>query len=154
MKKSKLNPDIVFMQKALRQAQKAFLHDEVPIGALIVDAQGFIIGRGYNQVEKRKQQRAHAEVLAITQASKKINDWRLDGCTLYVTLEPCMMCMGLIRLSRISRVVYGSESKLFGYQLDKKDQHSLYKRKIDIEKGLLAQESAGILKQFFKQKRK
>lgn len=154
MKKLNLDSDYIFMNLALKQAQKAFEHDEVPIGALVVGAKGNVLGKGYNQIEKKRQQAAHAEVIAICKANKKINDWRLDNCTLYVTLEPCMMCMGLIRLSRISRVVYGTESKLFGYQLDKKGQYSLYKKDIIIKKGILAEVSAQILKNFFKQKRK
>ncbi|MEX0940500.1 MAG: nucleoside deaminase [Candidatus Babeliales bacterium] len=146
--------DYYFMNQALIQAQKAFKEDEVPVGAIVVDIEGKIIGRGYNQVEKKHQQLAHAEVNAIAQACKKRGDWRLDGCWLYVTLEPCMMCMGLIRLSRLQGVVFGTKSKLFGYQLDKEGQISLYNKDIEIKEGILAQEAADILKQFFKQKRK
>jgi tRNA(adenine34) deaminase len=145
--------DLFFMEIAFKQAQKAFANDEVPIGALVVDGKGNILGKGYNQVEKKKQQAAHAEIIAISRANKKKNDWRLDDCTLYVTLEPCIMCMGLIRLSRISCVVYAADSKLFGYQLDNKGQYSLYKKDIEIKKGILAEASAEILKKFFKQKR-
>ncbi|MGE0206773.1 MAG: nucleoside deaminase [Candidatus Babeliales bacterium] len=142
------------MRRALKLAQKAFERKEVPVGALVVGPDGTIIGRGYNKVEKYHQQSYHAEVIALNQAGKKLGDWRLNGCTLYVTLEPCKMCMGLIQLSRISRVVYGARSKLFGYQLDKEGQSSLYKKDIDVQEGLLAEQSAYLLKNFFKQKRK
>lgn len=147
--------DQFYMKKALQLAKKAFAADEVPIGALVVDVQGNILGRGYNQVEKKQQQIAHAEVIAITKASKQLNSWRLDNCWLYVTLEPCRMCMGLIRLSRLQGVIYAADSPLFGYSLDKEGIVPVYKENIiKIMKGICAQESADLLKQFFKQKRK
>jgi tRNA(adenine34) deaminase len=92
--------------------------------------------------------------LAINKACKKLNDWRLNGCTIYITLEPCMMCMGLIYLSRIETVVFGAYSHLFGYQLDKQGQISIYNKNIAIKEGILAEQSAELLKEFFKQKRK
>ncbi|OQA35764.1 MAG: tRNA-specific adenosine deaminase [Candidatus Dependentiae bacterium ADurb.Bin331] len=142
------------MKKALLLAKRAFRADEVPVGALVVDSSNKVIGRGYNQVEKRKSQRAHAEQLAIEQACKKIGDWRLEGCTLYVTLEPCTMCMGLIKLSRIERVVFGAASPLFGYQLDKNRKSQLYKKGvIKIRKGVGKATAAALLKDFFKNKR-
>lgn len=142
------------MQHALKQAQKAFSKNEVPIGAVVVGPDGTIVARGYNQVEKKHLQIAHAEVIAISRASKKICDWRLNNFALYVTLEPCTMCMGLIRLSRLSRIVFGAQSKLFGYQLDKEGQLPLYKKDIEIKQGILADSAVEILKKFFKQKRK
>src|SRR5437762_5882487 len=104
--------DIFFMQEALAQAQCAADIDEVPIGAILVNSQGEIVGRGYNSVERDCTQRAHAECIAIEQASKKLGDWRLMGHWLYVTLEPCTMCMGLIKLSRLDGIVYGAASPL------------------------------------------
>lgn len=145
--------DAYFMQLALKQAQKAFEHDEVPVGAIVVASDGTVLGRGYNQVAKRHQQIAHAEVIAISKASKKIGDWRLDNCWLYVTLEPCKMCMGLVRLSRLKGVVFGASSKLFGYRLDKEGQVSIYNKDVKVEEGVFAEESAALLKKFFKQKR-
>ncbi len=106
------------MRQALKLAQKAAVIDEVPIGALVVNEQGVILGRGYNMVEKLCTQTAHAELRALTQAGKKVGDWRLNGCWLYVTLQPCAMCLNSIKLSRIQGVVYGAESPLFGYHLD------------------------------------
>lgn len=147
--------DVWYMTRALAHAQKAASQDEVPIGAIVVDKHGQIIGRGYNCVEKLHTQAAHAEVRAISQAGKKINDWRLDECWLYVTLQPCAMCLNLIKLSRCAGVVYGAESPLFGYHLDNMVQVSLYHRDtLAIIPGVKAENAALLLKQFFKQKRK
>lgn len=142
------------MHKALNEAKKAFNKDEVPIGAIVIDAQGKIIGRGYNLVEHKKQQIAHAEIRAITQACKKQKDWRLDGCWIYVTLEPCAMCMNLILLSRFEGLVFGASSPIFGFELDNQGPLQIYRRnKIQIIKGVLAQESSLLLKEFFIKKR-
>lgn len=147
--------DIQCMRKALAQAKRAYDNDEVPIGSIVLDGDGVVVGRGHNAVEQKKVQTAHAEVIAITKACKKRGDWRLDDCTLYVTLEPCSMCMGLIRLSRIKRVVFGAESTLFGYRLDNYRVNRLYKDDVcDIREGVLHDESLEILKRFFKEKRK
>ena len=147
--------DVYFMQKALALARKAYTHNEVPVGAIVVSPDGTILGRGYNQIEKRKVQTAHAEIQASNKACKKWGDWRLDGCQLYVTLEPCTMCMGLVRLSRIKRLIFGVHSKLFGYQLDKRGIHPLYKEDVvQVAEGICSQEAAQILKDFFKQRRK
>lgn len=102
-----LTSDDYFMGEALRQARLAFDADEVPIGAVIVREQK-IISRAFNQVELLKDATAHAEVLAITQAAHAIGDWRLAGCTLYVTKEPCPMCAGALVLSRVDRLVFGA----------------------------------------------
>lgn len=147
--------DSWYMEQALKLARKAAEYDEVPIGAIVVDNEGKIIGRGYNLVEKMCSQTAHAELRAITQAGKKIGDWRLQGCWLYVTLQPCAMCLNSIKLSRCAGVVYGAESPLFGYHLDNTGQVSLYHRDtLAIIKGVNAENAALLLKQFFKQKRK
>ena len=147
--------DAYFMQKALRLAEKAYQHDEVPIGAVVVSAEGKVLGRGYNRTEVDYSQSRHAEVCAIERAGKKLLDWRLDGCTLYVTLQPCIMCMSLICLSRVTRLVYGAESPLFGYHLDKEVLPRLYKKHIKgITSGILEEESKVLLERFFKQKRK
>lgn len=144
-----------FMRKAHEQARRAFARDEVPVGAVVVDAQGRIIGRGYNQTERRATQLAHAECIAIARAGKQQGDWRLTGCWVYVTLEPCAMCMHLIRLSRCAGVVYGAPSPKFGYQLDNDYRFQIYKENVvEIETGLQSAESADLLKLFFKHKRK
>lgn len=140
----------LFMKIALKLADKAFKQGEIPIGALVVNQYGVIIGRGFNKVEKQKTQSAHAEIAAIKQASKKTGDWRLNGCWLYVTLEPCHMCIGLIKLSRLQGIVYGADSPLFGYSLDNQFNSRVYKNdKFFVIKGVLAQESEQLLKKFF-----
>ena len=100
-----------YMKEAIRQAKKAWKIEEVPIGCVIV-YQGKIIGRGYNRRTTDKNPLAHAEISAIKKASKVMGDWRLEECTLYVTLEPCQMCSGAIVQARIPRVVVGSESRM------------------------------------------
>jgi tRNA(adenine34) deaminase len=148
-----INQDNFFMQQALLQAYKALEKDEVPIGAIIVNNLGSIIGKGYNLTEDKYSQSNHAEIRAIQNAGKKIKDWRLEYCTIYVTLEPCLMCISLIGLSRIERVVYGADSPLFGYHLDKEILPDLYKRHIKgITKGVMANEVELLLKKFFKDK--
>jgi tRNA(adenine34) deaminase len=149
------NRDRFFMKQALRQARKAFLSQEVPVGAIVVDAKGTILSRGYNQVEKQTTQCAHAEAIALKKAGKRLGDWRLLGCWVYVTLEPCAMCMNLIKLSRCAGVVYGANSPLFGYQLDKKGAFQLYNENVvSVEHGLCADEAAQLLKDFFRNRRK
>lgn len=147
--------DAHFMRKALRQAQLAFKHDEIPVGAVIVNCQGEIIARGINKVEQRHTQTAHAECLAIERAGKVLGDWRLEGCWLYVTLEPCGMCMNLILLSRLAGVVFGASSPLFGFHLDTTLSVALYQKKtLAIVGGIHEKEAGELLKQFFKMRRK
>ena len=143
-----------FMEKALRQAEMALKKKEVPIGAIVVDSCGNILGRGYNKIESTGCQTAHAEVLAIQKACKKIKDWRLDGCWIYVTLEPCLMCLGLIQLSRMKGVVFGATSDLFGFGYGKKEECKQYKKDLIIKGGLKDLQSADILKRFFEALRK
>ena len=102
------------MNIALKEAMKAYEEDEIPVGAVIV-YQDQIIGRGYNQSQRLKDSTAHAEMIAITSAQNKIGSKYLNGCELYVTLEPCMMCSGAIFLSKISKVIYGLDDKEKGF---------------------------------------
>ncbi len=102
------------MTSALDQAKKAMDEGEVPVGCVIVDDHGEIIGRGYNRREKERNALAHAELEAINEACKQVNDWRLSGCSLYVTLEPCPMCAGAIINARIAKVFYGAKEELSG----------------------------------------
>ena len=102
-----LDWDVFFMQEALKLAKMAYEEDEVPVGALVVQ-DGKIIGKGYNQVEKLNDPTAHAEILAITAACNFLGSKYLDKCTLYVTLEPCMMCAGALREAQISKVVFAA----------------------------------------------
>src|SRR3990167_10795132 len=106
------------MNCAYQQALKANKIDEVPIGAILVDATGKIVAVGYNQIEKKGSQLAHAEMQVLAKAAKKMKNWRLSELTLYVTLQPCLMCLGALYLSRVSRVVYGVTSLKFGVSLD------------------------------------
>jgi len=146
--------DLFFMKKALGQAKRAYEADEVPIGAIVVDSDGVIIGQGYNKVEQKHSQAAHAEVIAISAAGKKLADWRLSDCWLYVTLEPCAMCMNLILLSRLEGIVFGASSPLFGYQLDKGRGFQLYKLgALSVITGVCSEEAAELLKRFFRLKR-
>lgn len=149
-----MHKDTFYMQQALELAMQAGQQGEIPVGAVIISPYGEVIGSGMNRVEQDLCQSYHAEVRAVEQACKKLKTWRLDGCTLYVTLEPCMMCISLCALSRIQRVVYGAESPFFGYHLDKEGILSLYTKQIkNITSGVLGDEAAGMLKDFFKQKR-
>lgn len=142
------------MQQALEQAKMATDSGEIPVGAIVVSPYGEVLGSGRNLVETYHCQIHHAEVCAIDEACKKLQTWHLDGCTLYVTLEPCMMCISLIALSRIERVVYGAESPFFGYHLDKEGVLSLYTKQIkNITSGVLGNEATALLKDFFKHKR-
>ncbi len=143
-----------YMQLALRQAKLAQTFDEVPIGAVIVK-NGEVIAYGENRKERENCAVYHAEIVAITEACKKLNNWYLDDCTLYVTLEPCPMCCGAILNSRIDRVVFGAADPKSGgvtslYNLldDKKYNHYC-----KVEGGVLQEECAAILSQFFKKKR-
>jgi len=149
-----VNRDIWFIQQALKEAHKAYAKDEVPIGAIVVNAKGVIIARGHNYVEKEHTQLAHAEVRAIEKAGKKIGDWRLNNCWLYVTLEPCSMCMGLITLSRIQGLVYGASSPLFGFRLDNIDNIRVYQRsRLSIIDSIEMGSAEALLKLFFQKKR-
>jgi len=142
------------MVQALKQAQKAYDFGEVPIGAVVVDKYGMILGRGYNKMEQVKCQTGHAEVIAIQRACKKIGDWRLTKCWLYVTLEPCVMCFGLAQLSRIEGIIFGARSPLFGFGYGKKKSIPLLKSNLVIKEGIKKNECTQILQKFFRKVRK
>lgn len=147
------NKDIYFMREALKQARKAEKIDEVPIGAVIVK-DGKIISRGYNKKESKKNSLLHAEIIAIDKACKKLQSWRLTGCTLYVTLEPCPMCAGAIMNNRISNVVFGAYDKKagsYGSLLNLNDFPVNHKP--DVTGGILENECSSILSDFFRSKR-
>ncbi|MBN2585387.1 nucleoside deaminase [Patescibacteria group bacterium] len=137
-------------------ARLAFSKKEVPIGAVILDAQGNIIGRGYNRMHGRKDATEHAEIMAIKQAAKRVGDWRLDGCHLVVNLEPCLMCLGAIANSRIKRVTYFLADSAFGSAESKLTPAQLKKLfpKLIIKKVADTGETKALLQQFFKQLRK
>ena len=146
--------DIQYMKAALKQAEKALALGEVPIGAVIVES-GRIIGRGYNRRNTDHTTLAHAEITAIRKANRKVGDWRLEGCTLYVTLEPCQMCAGALVQSRIDRVVIGAPSFKSGCggTLLNILQNNEFNHQVVVETGLLQEECAAFLQQFFKELR-
>jgi len=147
-------PDVFYMQSALRCAHKAASADEVPIGAVIV-RNGEVIGRAWNQVEMLKDATAHAEMLAITQAEAAVGDWRLNECDLYVTKEPCPMCAGAIVLARLRRVVFGCpdpKGGAAGGWINLLQSDTLNHR-CEVTSGVLGEESAALLRQFFGKKR-
>jgi len=142
------------MREALRQAQKAYEADEVPVGAVVVRG-GRIIGRAYNQVELLKDATAHAEMLALTQAEAAVGDWRLIDCDLYVTKEPCVMCAGALIHVRLRRLIFGCADPKSGAAggMINLLQHSALNHDCEITSGVLQNECAAILQDFFRKKR-
>lgn len=147
--------DEKYMKLAIAQAQKAFDLGEVPIGCVIVH-EGKVIGRGYNRRNTDKNTLAHAEITAINKASKKIGDWRLEDCTLYVTLEPCQMCSGAIVQARIPKVVIGCDNPKAGCAGSILNilNHPAFNHQVETVKGVLEEECSKILKTFFSDLRK
>ena len=146
--------DEKFMKEAIKQAKKAYALDETPIGCVIVH-DGKIIGRGYNRRNTDKNTLAHAEIAAIRKASKKLGDWRLEECTMYITLEPCQMCAGAIVQARIPRVVVGAMNKKAGCagSVINLFQIPAFNHQVEFEKGVLEQECSAMLSDFFKELR-
>jgi tRNA(adenine34) deaminase len=142
-------PDEYFMNLALKEALRALDEDEVPIGCVIV-AGNQIVGKGYNQVERLHDVTAHAEVIAITAASNFFNNKYLKDCTLYVTIEPCMMCAAAIGWAQLGRIVYGTPDIKKGYTLYKPSP--LHPKTIT-EAGIMEEECAAVVKEFFRKKR-
>jgi tRNA(adenine34) deaminase len=149
-----IDSDLMWMRRAVNQARLAAQADEVPVGAIIVRG-GQILGQAHNGREQLRDPTAHAEMIAITQAASAIEDWRLEGCTMYVTLEPCAMCAGAILLARIPRVVFGASDPKGGavhslYQLltDPRQNH-----RCEVVSGVLGPECGHLLTEFFAAKR-
>ncbi len=143
-----------YMREALNLAKEAAEHGDVPVGCVIADKDGNIIGRGRNRREECSDATAHAEIEAIRQASKHLNDWRLSGCTIYVTLEPCPMCTGAIINSRIPTVVFGAREENSGSCGSVIDLfYERYGHRPAVYSGILKDECGEILKNFFKDKR-
>ena len=151
----KMTQDEKYMKAAIREAKKAYALDEVPIGCVIVQ-DGTIIARGYNRRNTEGNTLAHAELTAIKKASKKTGDWRLEDCTMYVTLEPCQMCAGAIVQARVKEVVIGAMNPKAGcagsvlniLQIDK------FNHQVEIERGILEEECSQMLSDFFKELRR
>lgn len=143
------------MNIAIEEARKSFLYNEIPVGAIIVH-NGEIIGRGFNQKEMLQKATCHAEIMAIEEACSHIGSWRLEDCTLYVTLEPCIMCSGAIIQSHLSRVVVSaSAEKQKGlFSLFEQFPKPSFNHYPDITKGICSDESKQLIKDFFKSLRK
>lgn len=143
--------DEKYMKEAIKQARKAYALGEVPIGCVIV-YEGKIIARGYNRRTIDKNTLAHAELSAIRKASRKLNDWRLEGCTMYVTLEPCQMCSGAIVQSRIDKVVIGCMNPKAGCagSILNLLQMEEFNHQVEMEVGVLEEVCSQMLKEFFK----
>jgi tRNA(adenine34) deaminase len=142
------------MKLAIEQAQIAEENGDVPIGAVIV-YENQIIGRAYNQREQLQDPTAHAEIIALTQAAAFLESWRLHGCTIYVTLEPCPMCAGALVLARVDRLAYGCDDpktgavkSLYNIVTDERLNHT-----VNVTSGVLAEECSGVLQQFFQRRR-
>lgn len=138
-----------YMKKACELAQLAYEKDEVPVGALVV-CNNQIIGKGYNQVETLRDATAHAEMLAITAASEFLNSKYLHNCTLYVTIEPCIMCAGALKWSQIGSIVFGASEPNMGFQ---SKGVNVFPEKTQITGGILADECAELMLSFFRSKR-
>lgn len=154
MEEIEAKQDERYMQAAIDAAGIAEENADVPIGAVVV-YKGQIIGRAYNQREQLKDPTAHAEIIALTQAAAFLESWRLGGCTIYVTLEPCAMCAGALVLGRLDRLVYGCDDpkagacgSLYNIVQDERLNHRL-----EITAGVLADECTALLSNFFQQKR-
>lgn len=146
-----MTPDEKYMKEALRQARKAALLNEVPIGCVIV-YEDQIIARGYNRRNTDHNTISHAEINAIRKASRKLGDWRLEGCTIYITLEPCQMCAGAIVQARITRAVIGSMNAKAGcagsiLNLLEMEQ---FNHQVEVERGVLQEECSTMLSAFFR----
>jgi tRNA(adenine34) deaminase len=141
--------DDYFMEQALKLAAVAFEQDEVPIGAVVV-YENRIIGKGYNQTQKLKDVTSHAEMIALTAACHFLDGKYLEGCTLYVTIEPCVMCMGAIAATRIQKVVYGNPEPKTGFSLFLDADFS---KNVTVVGGIKVAESSKLMKDFFVSKR-
>ena len=141
-----------FMKEALKEAKKAYRKLEVPVGVVIIKDDK-IIARGYNQKESKNSPIKHAEIIAIEKACKKLNNWRLNDCDMYITLEPCSMCAGAIINSRIRKIYIGAmehNSGACGSKLNLLQDYE-FETKVDIETGVIGEECQNILKSFFKE---
>ena len=145
--------DVQFMQEAINEANKAYLLSEIPVGAVVV-CNNEIVGRGHNLKENNKNSILHAEIIAINQATETLNKWRLEDCTIYVNMEPCIMCAGAILNSRIKRVVFAcfdEKSGAFGSVVNVNDFK--LNHKVEITSRILEEESKDIIQSFFKELR-
>jgi tRNA(adenine34) deaminase len=150
-----LNADEMFMTEAIRQAKMAASVDEVPVGAVIIHERK-IIAKAHNQIETLKDPTAHAEMIAITQATHYLSSKWLQECTLYVTIEPCSMCAGALVLSRIARVCFGAQDPKTGAcgSVINIANHKLLNHRMEVQGGILTEECSALVIEFFQNKRK
>lgn len=142
-----------FMEEALKEAEMAAAQGEVPVGAVVV-FDGKIVGRGSNRMEQEKDATCHAEILAVKEAAASLGRWRLNGCHLYVTLEPCLMCMGAILNSRVERLIVGAADRDSGsLELLRYGDHSGRLDGLEVYEGIMEDACAALLTDFFKEKR-
>lgn len=143
-----------YMKIAINEAKKSLLSDDVPVGAIIV-LNNKIIARGHNMKEKYNDPTMHAEIIAIKKATKKLNDWYLKDCIMYVSMEPCLMCCGALIQSRIKKVIYGVKNDNFGYVNSIKNilNNSKNNHIVEVEGNILENESKKLVQEFFKNKR-
>ena len=142
-----------FMTRAIKLAREALLSGEIPVGAVVVK-DGEIIGEGRNRREEKASAISHAEIEAIRAANKTLGDWRLDGCSIYVTLEPCLMCAGAIAAARISEAVFGAYDNERGFVSSRADINALAGGKITVFGGIKEDECKSLIDEFFAEKRK
>jgi len=149
-----MNKDKFYMAEALREAKKAFYNDEVPVGAIIVHKDA-IIGRAHNQIKLLKDPTAHAEIIAITQAANCLQNERLIGCSMYVTIEPCSMCAGAMVLARIDKLIYAAKDPKTGAcgSVVNIIGNKALNHRVKIKAGLLEDEAGALIKEFFRKKR-
>ena len=145
-----MNDDLKFMQEALREAREAAAEEEIPIGAVVV-SRGRIIAKGHNMTERLHDATAHAEMIAITAATEAIGGKYLEGCTLYVTVEPCPMCAAAMNWSQLGRLVYGAPDPKRGYSLF---TPSLLHPKTEVVSGVLSEDCSALVSDFFRERRK
>ncbi len=148
--------DAEFMRAAIELAEEAGRCGEVPVGAVIVGPDGQLVGRGFNQPIRRADPTAHAEVMALRDAAQRLANYRLPGCTLYVTLEPCVMCAGAIMHARVSRVIFGAKDPKTGVAGSVIDlfAETRLNHHAEVEGGVLAETCGGLLSSFFASRRK
>lgn len=146
------NKDVIYMQLALQEAKKAYQNGDVPVGCVIVK-DDLVIAKAYNIRQAKKDTLGHAEIVAIKKACKKLDAWILEGCTMYVTLEPCLMCAGAILNARIEKLVYATEEPKFGSveSVAQVLDNDKYNHHVIVQKGILKEEASELLKNFFKE---
>lgn len=146
--------DLAFMREAFSLAQRAASQGEVPVGAIIV-RNGQVVGQGFNQPVGSHDPSAHAEICALRDAGRTLENYRLPGCTLYVTIEPCTMCLGAMIHARITRLVFGTTEPRYGAVSSGQRllENGVYNHELEVSSGILAEEAADLMKQFFRQRR-